>query len=299
MTNSLTTPEVMQKWIEFGRSFQLKFDVWNVSDYKTASYFKKTHTGKSIAEISKDKLVVILSDRFKNVQPGEATSNTMALVEKGDILEAATRLNVSTLVIGEEWNLKREIEPLNHRERLVSHQSVGLFIEEVKRNGIWFEEDHQITLEISYWCCKPARATLDLLAEDARDQIIEKFPHLQFLFIKLRSFLYYTDTAKNRIRLGYLIVRKRLGVEEARVAYFEPDHQFYGVKLNVLRCIPVERRLKLVHVDEDEAKDVLEESFIADYIDEFSQTQVSNSVKSLTVLEKLEKSSERIRNDGI
>ena len=42
----------------------MTFDVWNASYYKTASYFQITHTGKSLADHAKDKLIVVLNDIF-------------------------------------------------------------------------------------------------------------------------------------------------------------------------------------------------------------------------------------------
>ena len=129
-----------------------------------------------------------------------------------------------------------------------------------------FTEDHQIEISMSYICCKPRLRNLDDLAKDLVENITSELPHLRFFFTTLRSYREYYTT-RSHIRLGYLIVRKKIGPEEARVAYFHPDHQFYGVKLNALRCLRLETRLKLLENCEDEALDVLEESFIADYMD--------------------------------
>ena len=146
----------------------MKFDVWNVGYYKTASYFQKTHTGKSLAEHAENKLIVILNDTFQKDQGGD-TTNTMAFIHKDDILDAATHLNVSTLVIGDEWNLEQAVEPLKSRKKVLTHESVEAFLRVVKSEGISFEEDHKIPITLSYCCCKPSNSTLNGIANTMKN----------------------------------------------------------------------------------------------------------------------------------
>lgn len=81
----------------------------------------------------------------------------------------------------------------------------------------------------------------------------------------------------------------KLGINNARIAYLQSEPHFAKIKLNVLRCIPLKRRLKLLENYEEHARDLLEESFIADYIDEFNEIKISNDAKSLPLLDGIRK----------
>ena len=111
VTHSQTSSDSMRKWIDFSREFHLKFDVWNINTYKTASYFLKTPSGMTLAEHARGKLIVILNDKFHNEEAGVLTQ-TMDYVPKDDILSASINHNVATFVVGEDWNLRRATEPL-------------------------------------------------------------------------------------------------------------------------------------------------------------------------------------------
>ena len=91
-------------------------------------------------------------------------------------------------------------------------------------------------------------------------------------------------------------MRKKLGAEDARVAFYQPDLYFRRTKINVLRCIPLERRLKLVENYEDHSRDLLEDSFIGDYIDEFKETRMFQTARTVPILEGLRSKLDR---DGV
>lgn len=82
--------------------------MWNVAKYKSASYFKVSPSGQCLAEHARNKLIVILNDKFMKDQ-GRDTHTTMDFMDKEDLINAALHFNVSTLVIGEKWNYLESI----------------------------------------------------------------------------------------------------------------------------------------------------------------------------------------------
>ena len=182
--NSTTTAEVIQKWVEFGRQFNLRFDIWNQGYFKTASYFKKTQTGKSLAQHAQGKLIVILNDKFPTEQ-GEDSTTTMGFVEQDDVLDAAIHFNVSTLVIGEEWNVEGSITPLQRSQREIIHQSLQDFYKTIERDGIQFEEDHKVALYLRTSSSNDSTPDIfelyDATVKPMVYKIEKKFPHLRFM----------------------------------------------------------------------------------------------------------------------
>ena len=67
----------------------------------------------------------------------------------------------------------------------------------------------------------------------------------------------------------------------------------------MLRCIPLNRRLKILLNYEEHVRDLLEESFIADYIDEFNEIKISKTATSLPILNGIQKhlDAEAVHND--
>ena len=74
---------------------------------------------------------------------------------------------------------------------------------------------------------------------------------------------------------------------ESRVAHLRNIQYFDKVKLNILRYIPFYGKLKLLEDCEESSTDLIELSFISDYIEELNEIKISPTASNLPILQAL------------
>ena len=111
---------------------------------------------------------------------------------------------------------------MKKRNKIISHETLDSFFESIKRDGASFEEDHKIAIYYRYWLCFGTNSNLHYVAREMKKKITEKFPLLKFTYIVVTSYRDFRGCCCKKRRLGYLVIRKKLGAFDARIAYLGP-----------------------------------------------------------------------------
>ena len=109
VVNKEVSPQIIDQWQALADQLGMRMNIWDSSLYHGFSYTRLLHNGRSLAELMKNKVIVILDNNF--ALDGVFTCSTR-LLDEIEMMRAANKFGVATYVIGNMLDLRRSLTPM-------------------------------------------------------------------------------------------------------------------------------------------------------------------------------------------
>ncbi len=255
VTNNNTNPETVTQWKEKARMMGTTLSVWNTSLYSGLSYTKTRQDRMNFFSQMQGKVIIILNNEM-NIN--DRNTHSTDCLDAMEILEAAKDANISTYVIGGNFNLKNAITPLTH----------------ISRN----DETYVVEDRYFFWR-QPKPEHLMKKAAEINKQLQKNNPEQRFVPV-VHFEAERKTTARFSLRpkweLGKIEARETLGQTQAHIALRNSQADVLLANnadvFNVLKLMPFAKKLQYLdkavqRVDHDAAK-MISTAILSDLTDE-------------------------------
>ncbi len=247
VTNNRVQKDVVEQWQDIAMKFGTSLSLWDTTLYSGLSYTKKRKDGRSLIDDMKDKVIIILN--YPNKDDKCYPTDYLDAME---IFTAAKDANISTYVIGNNFDLQKSILPLSHKEQ----KNISL-MREFYGTPTLSDLQKEITKQ---------QSDLKKHHPDRRFVLYEEFNPS----ITNKNF----STFKKSWKIGDMVFAESLGRKDAHIAFREmekinsPDViDFY----QIIKLLPFSK--KLLYIDRYSApihKEAIRKAIMSDLTDELS-----------------------------
>lgn len=121
VTNNNTKEETVKRWKGLADRLGKPLSIWNTSLYSGLSYTQKRADGGSFMDDMQGKVIVILNNEM---MIKDETKHSTECLDAMEILSAAKQANISTYVIGNNFEIEKSLRPLTPISQNDSEQEV-------------------------------------------------------------------------------------------------------------------------------------------------------------------------------